>query len=91
MQGETIYRKFNGRAPKRITRRNMSQPKSLVFIGRAHSIVYESDKRNGGGTGRPELFEHKFSPTTKIFTDEKGKRLYVFGPEMRVNSRGIVG
>jgi hypothetical protein len=90
MQGEAIYKKFNGFAPRKVRTINMAPPKALVCLGRAVGILYESNKVNGGGTGRLEYFKHTFHRTTKLYTDEKGKKLYVFGPQMKVNSRGII-
>jgi hypothetical protein len=58
--------------------------------GRAVAIEYESDKLNGGGDGTKATYRHEFAPGDMLATDQDGRTLYVIGPRLRVNSRGIV-
>lgn len=72
--------------------RKVPKPKPLVLValGRAVAIEYESDKRNGGGDGKKAIYRHKFAPDDIVATDQDGRTLYIIGPRLRVNSRGIV-
>jgi hypothetical protein len=65
-------------------------PKQLVFLGKAIEIVYESDKFNGGGDGKPCYYKHKFHKDDILCTDQDGKQLYVLGSKLTVEDRGIV-
>lgn len=65
-------------------------PLVLVALGRAVAIEYESDKLNGGGDGTKATYRHEFAPGDVLATDQDGRTLYVLGPRLRVNSRGIV-
>lgn len=65
-------------------------PLVLVALGRAVAIEYESDKLNGGGDGTKATYRHEFAPGDVLATDQDGRTLYVIGPRLRVNSRGIV-
>lgn len=66
------------------------QPLVLVALGRAVAIEYESDKRNGGGDGKKATYRHKFAAGDILATDQDGRTLYIIGPKLRINSRGIV-
>ena len=56
-------------------------------MGPALSILYESDKINGGGTGRPELFRHEFSHGAKAY--RAGDFLAIVGTRIKVDAAGI--
>lgn len=56
-------------------------------IGEAVSILYESDKIHGGGTGRPELFRHEFSQGAKAY--RSGEFFAIVGPKIIVDAAGI--
>ena len=66
---------FTGRKPDGRTWELPALPGYWRDAGSALSILYESDKRNGGGTGSPELFRHPF---------DKGARVYVAGPFLAI-------
>ena len=66
---------FTGRKSDGRTWELAPLPLDWMDEGPALSILYESDKRNGGGTGAPELFRHPF---------DKGARVYVAGPFLAI-------
>lgn len=68
----------------------LADPGSMVILGRAVSITYESDKLNGGGDGEPCLYEHKFHKDDVLVCDESGTMLAIVGPKLKVTHRGIV-
>lgn len=55
--------------------------------GEALSILYESDKRNGGGTGSPELFRHPFDKGARVYV--AGPFLAVVGEQIKVDASGV--
>lgn len=84
------YREFHGRpkAPYRMV--DFHPPKTLIYLGQAVEIVYLSDKKNGGGDGKPCEFIHKFESPVSLYMDETGKhQLYLLGKRLFVNSDGI--
>lgn len=90
MNPKDLYFKFHGKAVKAIKKIVFSQPSTLVYLGRAMSIVYLSDKKHGGGDGKPCEFEHEFETAVHLYMDEKGKRqLYLIGEKLFVNEDGI--
>lgn len=85
------YQAFHGKKyPTKVQSTFFHVPENLILLGRAVDITYESDKLNGGGTGRKELFRHAFSRSSMLYTDEKGKQLYILGPALTVKSPGII-
>lgn len=85
-----LFRRFNGRAPTKQEIGGFYVPESLIFLGRAVAIVYESDKVNGGGVGKLDRFIHEFESPCALFMDERaGKQLYILGPEIKVTKSGI--
>lgn len=84
------YKNFHGQAPIAKAAINMHYPKGLVLLGQAVEIIYASDKKNGGGNGKLNLFKHKFAKSTMIYMDETKKQLYILGPKLKVTSAGIV-
>ena len=66
-------------------------PKDLICIARPEKISYYSDKINGGGDGKPCVYDHRFSAKTLLYTDPNGTFLVIAGPNLRVTQRGIVG
>lgn len=62
-------------------------PRSWKALGVARSVVYESDKSNGGGTGKPELFIHEFSPGATAYS--AGEFLAIVGDKIRVDASGV--
>ena len=62
-------------------------PQEWDDLGAAESILYESDKINGGGTGLPELFRHEFSHGAKAY--RAGDFLAIVGPRIKVDAAGI--
>lgn len=86
-----VYERFHGRSPEKIDKVHFHDPQQLVRLGRAISIVYLSDKLNGGGDGTPTEFIHEHHKDTYLYTDEKGKQLYLIGPKLKVDEAGIHG
>lgn len=85
------YVRFHGKKPKEIYKKKFHDPGALICIGDAHKIEYISDKFNGGGDGKKAIYEHKFKRGTKLYMDERGcKQLYIMGPYLKVNERGII-
>ena len=52
------------------------------------SILYESNKKHGGGDGKKNLFRHKFSRGCRVYL--AGNWLKIENPRMYVCERGIV-
>lgn len=84
------YMQFHGRkAPKKGTL-IFHVPKTLVWLGPAVSIVYLSNKKNGGGDGKLCEFEHEFETPVDLWMDERGKmQLYLTGRHLHVTEDGI--
>jgi hypothetical protein len=86
---KNVYEEFHGHTPRKVTSINFHNPQKLVYLGKAVSIVYECDKENGGGDGQLWEYEHKFSKTTHLYTDETAKQLFILGAKLKVTDRGI--
>lgn len=89
-RAERIRAAFQGEAPDSAREVRKPAPLVLVMLGRAVAIEYESDKLNGGGDGTKATYRHEFAAGDVLATDQDGRTLYVIGPRLRVNSRGIV-
>jgi hypothetical protein len=58
-------------------------------FSKAISILYESNKKHGGGDGKDNLFRHKFGSTVHLHTN-KEKTVYILaGRNLTVTARGI--
>lgn len=87
---KTKYKSFHGREPGRFLYSQFYIPRSLIYLGRAVSITYESDKKHGGGDGYPCNYIHKFTTPVDLYMDERGRvQLYLIGRSLKVTSRGI--
>lgn len=85
-----LYRAFHGRRKAPWKRTDFHVPKALIFLGQAVSIVYLSNKRNGGGDGKLCEYEHEFETPVDLYMDERGKtQLYLLGKRLFVNQDGI--
>jgi len=62
-------------------------PRSWRHLGAARTIVYESDKTNGGGTGKSEHFIHEFSPGANAYS--AGDFLAIVGEKIKVDASGV--
>ena len=89
MSARDLYRSFHGRDPRGIREANFRDPRALVYLGDAVEIVYRCNKLNGGGDGKKAEYLHEFSPGTKLFTDEKGKMLFIMGKRLTIKESGI--
>ena len=90
MDAKALYEKFHGKGSRRISGLNFHVPKRLVFLGRAVAIEYKCDKLNGGGDGKTAIYRHEFETPAIVCMDERaGKQLYVIGPRIVVDERGI--
>ncbi len=83
-QAEKVYQKFHGRGSSRKTMVDFSPPKSLVSLGRAVAVEYESSKRLYG-THKPRLYRHKFGSGVQILAHPNGKWLLVYGGRFRIS------
>ena len=62
-------------------------PTSWSCLGSARTIVYRSDKVNGGGTGSVEEFIHEFSPGAVAYS--AGEYILILGDKIRVDASGV--
>lgn len=62
-------------------------PRRWSALGPARTIVYRSDKTNGGGTGRAEDFAHEFSPGAVAYSG--GDYIMILGDKIRVDASGV--
>lgn len=84
------YKMFHGKAPRRVDEIDLHVPRRLIRLGRAVAVEYECSKRNGGGTGKPEIFRHTFGKGTILCMDEtKRHQLYIIGDKLKVTEAGI--
>jgi len=90
---KAMYRRFHGKTPLRVDCLTLDAPgklpKVLIRLGEAHTTDYVSDKKNGGGDGKRNIFTHRHAKGTILCTDAKGKVLYTIGPKLKVTSAGI--
>ncbi len=85
-----LYRAFHGRRKAPWTTRHFHIPKALIFLGQAISIVYLSNKKNGGGDGKLCEYVHDFETPVDLYMDERGKmQLYLLGRQLTVTQDGI--
>lgn len=90
-KAEKAYKQFHGQNANQTFETVFTQPRKLVFLGDAVSIIYRSDKKNGGGNGTPRLFKHDFKPGAMLAMDENKRQLYILGNSLKVTSAGIEG
>lgn len=62
-------------------------PREWIERGNAVSILYESDKKNGGGTGQPELFRHEFDRGASVYSS--GSFFAIVGDKITVDAAGV--
>ena len=89
-KSSTLYKDFQGHEAQGKIKIPFTNPRELIYLARPVSIVYESDKLNGGGDGEPALYEHKFHKSDILATDPTGKQLFILGPNLKIDDRGIV-
>ncbi len=66
-------------------------PERWESVGACRSVLYVSDKVNGGGDGTKNRFRHRFSPGTKAYqTPENPDWIKIEGDSLYVDERGIV-
>lgn len=86
-----LFEEFHGDSAKIIGKRKLpSDFDTLVVLGKAVSVTYESDKWNGGGDGTKAYYEHKMPKGNLLCCTEDGKMLVIIGKNLRVEDRGIV-
>jgi hypothetical protein len=84
-----VFRRFNSTQPLRVVPVKLHRPRALAKLGDAVAVVYRSGK---WGRSAKTRYVHSFSPGTKLYADERGRRqLLILGPRLQVTSRGIVG
>jgi len=59
-------------------------------FSRALSIVYESNKKHGGGDGQVAQYVHKFGKSVYLWTNETNSVYLLGGGNLVVTERGIV-
>jgi hypothetical protein len=77
------FKGFHARQPQKVGFVNIPHPKALVFLGHGVAIEYRSDKL-ALGSRKMRTYRHRFGGAVKIFTDAKGKTLYITGGRFRV-------
>lgn len=82
-QAVAKYRKFYGKNPTKKGRVNIPFPRAVVCLGAGVAVEYRSDKKLDG-TFKKRLYRHKFGAGVKVYTDPKGKAIYITGGRMRV-------
>jgi hypothetical protein len=69
-------------------------PRTMVALGKLHSVVYESNKYAGGRDnpgGEMILYEHKTKrPRPVLATDPDGRHVFIVGGKMKVTANGLV-
>ncbi len=78
---------FTGRASDGRTWELPPLPLDWTDEGQALAIMYESNKLNGGGTGKPELFRHPFDPGARVYAS--GPFLAIVGEQITVDASGV--
>lgn len=88
MNGKTkaiqAFKRFHGRNPDKESAVDFTPPKSLVYLGRAVAVEYESTKKLYGNH-RPRLYRHKFSGGVRLLAHPNGKWVLVHGGKFRVS------
>lgn len=67
-----LFQAFHGKMPGNREVTPFYDPAELITLGRAVAVVYETNKRNGGGDGRLNRFIHEFETPAGLFMDERG-------------------
>lgn len=78
------YRRFHKKEPDKITEIDFPTPKTLVCLGRAVAVEYESKKKFVGQKRKTNVFRHEIGKGVMIYTDETGKWLFVSGGRFHV-------
>ncbi len=79
------YKQFFGRPADKAGRVEIPRPKTLVLLGEAVSIEYRAAKKNDPRTGgKLATYKHKLGAGVRVFTDPKGKALFIVGGKFRV-------
>ena len=84
------YKAFHGKNPRAARKKIFHVPENLVLLGKAHQIVYISNKKNGGGDGKECEYIHTFETPCNLYMDETGrKQFYIMGARLKVTHHGI--
>lgn len=84
------YKAFHGEDPRGTRKKKFHVPENLILLGKAHQIVYVSNKFNGGGDGKISEYIHTFETPCNLYMDETGKKqLYIMGDKLKVTHHGI--
>ena len=87
---ERKFREFHGNPPKVVELKSFTVPRTLIKLGRCVAVVYEIDKKNGGGDGTVAQYEHEFETPVGLYMDDTGRgQLYILGPKLKVTKAGI--
>ena len=84
------YFMFHGKKPPSKKVMNFRNPQCLTIDGYGHTIEYETNKKHGGGDGKPAVYYHRFESPVSIFHESNRKNTsYIIGNKLRVTSAGI--
>lgn len=90
MNAERKYKQFHGHPYRYIKDFDFKVSKTLVILGKAVAVEYETDKLNGGGDGRKAIYRHEFETPAYVCCDPSGKRqLYILGDRLKITEKGI--
>jgi hypothetical protein len=84
-EAEKSYETFTGRESRYVS--EVEIPEHWDYVASLTHIEYESDKLNGGGTGKMEIFRHRFSSGTVL--ESSGYWMRISGPRLTVTEFGI--
>lgn len=80
------YKEFHAFSPKKIRKIPKIETGSLVELGKALDISYQSNK----WTGKKENYIHEFGKGVKLMATPNGKHLLLSGGKLGVTERGII-
>jgi len=90
MSIESKFYVFHGKNPRKKGKIDFHVPKGLVVLGKAISIEYLCDKKNGGGDGKQAIYRHEFETPCIVAMDETSqKQIYVIGNRLKITDAGI--
>lgn len=85
VDAEESFESFTGRKSRFVS--EIDIPETWERVGSLTHIEYESNKLNGGGTGKMEIFRHRFSSGTVL--EASGYWMRITGPRLTVTQFGI--
>jgi hypothetical protein len=86
------FKDFSGRLKAKVTKKKITWPTKLIYIGEATDITYRSDKQVGslpGGVKRDYI--HKLRKHGTIFSNPQGTMFIILGTKTNLKKEGITG